>query len=193
MTDVVQTGQQIWVRQVGDARWLAQVPDVNSALVSINPQNGAVLALVGGFDFNQSKFNRATGAARQVGSNIKPFLYTAAMDKGLTLASILNDVPISLGCRCRFRLAAEELAGGIRRPYSLFVRAGSVEKRGDGACNACDGRRLRGRVSNVFGFPAQNIVRTESLALGSASFTPLQVARGGRSWPTAPDRPILHQ
>lgn len=64
VTDVVQAGQQIWVRQVGDARWLAQVPDVNSALVSINPQNGAVLALVGGFDFNQSKFNRATQALR---------------------------------------------------------------------------------------------------------------------------------
>ena len=95
VTDAVQTGQQIWVRKVGESWWLAQVPDVNSALVSINPQNGAVLALVGGFDFNQSKFNRATQALRQVGSNIKPFLYTAAMDKGLTLASILNDVPIS--------------------------------------------------------------------------------------------------
>src|SRR5690606_479195 len=58
VTDVLQIGQQIWVRQVNDAWWLAQVPDVNSALVSINPQNGAVLALVGGFDFNQSKFNR---------------------------------------------------------------------------------------------------------------------------------------
>ncbi len=95
VTDAVQTGQQIWVRKVGESWWLAQVPDVNSALVSINPQNGAILALVGGFDFNQSKFNRATQALRQVGSNIKPFLYTAAMDKGLTLASILNDVPIS--------------------------------------------------------------------------------------------------
>lgn len=63
VTDVVQTGQQIWVRQVGDAWWLAQVPDVNSALVSINPQNGAVMALVGGFDFNQSKFNRANPGA----------------------------------------------------------------------------------------------------------------------------------
>jgi penicillin-binding protein 1A len=97
VTDAIQTGQQIWVRKVGDAWWLAQVPDVNSALVSINPQNGAVMALVGGFDFNQSKFNRATQALRQVGSNIKPFLYTAAMDKGLTLASILNDVPIFAG------------------------------------------------------------------------------------------------
>lgn len=95
VTDVVQTGQQIWVRQVDNDWWLAQVPEVNSALVSLNPQTGAVLALVGGFDFNQSKFNRATQALRQVGSNIKPFLYTAAMDKGLTLASMLNDVPIS--------------------------------------------------------------------------------------------------
>ncbi len=67
VTDVVQTGQQIWVRQVDNDWWLAQVPEVNSALVSLNPQTGAVLALVGGFDFNQSKFNRATQALRQVG------------------------------------------------------------------------------------------------------------------------------
>ncbi|MDT1818177.1 peptidoglycan glycosyltransferase/peptidoglycan DD-transpeptidase MrcA, partial [Acinetobacter baumannii] len=76
VNDVVQAGQQIWVRKVGDSWWLSQLPDVNSALVSINPQNGAIIALVGGFDFNQSKFNRATQALRQVGSNIKPFLYT---------------------------------------------------------------------------------------------------------------------
>lgn len=60
VNDVVQAGQQIWVRKVGDSWWLSQLPDVNSALVSINPQNGAIIALVGGFDFNQSKFNRAT-------------------------------------------------------------------------------------------------------------------------------------
>ncbi len=73
VTDVLQTGQQIWVRQVGDAWWLARVPEVNSALVSINPQNGAVMALVGGFDFNQSKFNRATQHCVIAGCNIKPF------------------------------------------------------------------------------------------------------------------------
>ena len=65
VNDVVQAGQQIWVRKVGDSWWLSQLPDVNSALVSINPQNGAIIALVGGFDFNQSKFNRATRALRQ--------------------------------------------------------------------------------------------------------------------------------
>lgn len=61
----MQAGQQIWVRKVGDSWWLSQLPDVNSALVSINPQNGAIIALVGGFDFNQSKFNRATRALRE--------------------------------------------------------------------------------------------------------------------------------
>lgn len=83
-------------RRIGDSWWLSQVPDVNSALVSINPQNGAIIALVGGFDFNQSKFNRATQALRQVGSNIKPFLYTAAMDKGLAFSPVcLAVVPVS--------------------------------------------------------------------------------------------------
>lgn len=60
----MQAGQQIWVRKVGDSWWLSQLPDVNSALVSINPQNGAIIALIGGFDFNLSKFNRATRALR---------------------------------------------------------------------------------------------------------------------------------
>ncbi|SUG75782.1 penicillin-binding protein 1A [Salmonella enterica subsp. enterica] len=124
VTDVVQTGQQIWVRQVDNDWWLAQVPEVNSALVSLNPQTGAVLALVGGFDFNQSKFNRATQALRQVGSNIKPFLYTAAMDKGLTLASMLNDVPISrwdagAGSDWRPKNSPPQYAGPIRLRQGL--------------------------------------------------------------------------
>lgn len=124
VTDVVLAGQQIWVRMVNEGWWLAQVPDVNSALVSINPHDGAVLALVGGFDFNQSKFNRATQALRQVGSNIKPFLYTAAMDKGLTLASILNDVPISrwdagAGSDWRPKNSPDEYAGPIRLRQGL--------------------------------------------------------------------------
>lgn len=179
VTDVVQTGQQIWVRQVGDAWWLAQVPDVNSALVSINPQNGAVMALVGGFDFNQSKFNRATRALRQVGSNIKPFLYTAAMDKGLTLASILNDVPISrwdagAGSDWRPKNSPAQYAGPIRLRQGLGQSKNVVMVRAMRAM----GVDYAAEYLQRFGFPAQNIVHTESLALGSASFTPLQVARG---------------
>ena len=179
VTDAVQVGQQIWVRQVGDSWWLGQVPDVNSALVSINPHNGAVMALVGGFDFNQSKFNRATQALRQVGSNIKPFLYTAAMDKGLTLASILNDAPISrwdagAGSDWRPKNSPDEYAGPIRLRQGLGQSKNVVMVRAMRAM----GVDYAAEYLQRFGFPAQNIVHTESLALGSASFTPLQVARG---------------
>ncbi|MGL4959412.1 MAG: transglycosylase domain-containing protein, partial [Plesiomonas sp.] len=87
---VLNAGEQIWVRSLNDVWWLGQVPDVNSALVSLNPDNGAVKALVGGFSYNQSKFNRVTQSIRQVGSNIKPFIYAAALEKGLSLATILN-------------------------------------------------------------------------------------------------------
>ena len=179
VSDVVQAGQQIWVRQVDESWWLGQVPDVNSALVSINPHNGAIIALVGGFDFNQSKFNRATQALRQLGSNIKPFLYTAAMDKGLTLASILNDVPISrwdagAGSDWRPKNSPPQYAGPIRLRQGLGQSKNVVMVRAMRAM----GVDYAAEYLQRFGFPAENIVHTESLALGSASFTPLQVARG---------------
>ncbi|NUU65649.1 peptidoglycan glycosyltransferase/peptidoglycan DD-transpeptidase MrcA [Enterobacteriaceae bacterium BIT-l23] len=179
VTDVVQTGQQIWVRKVDDNWWLAQVPEVNSSIVSLNPKDGAVRALVGGFDFSQSMFNRATQALRQVGSNIKPFLYTAAMDKGFTLASIINDVPISRwdagsGTDWRPKNSPPQYAGPIRLRQGLGQSKNVVMVRAMRAM----GVDYAAEYLQRFGFPAQNIVRTESLALGSASFTPLQVARG---------------
>ncbi|BDH44279.1 penicillin-binding protein 1A [Salmonella enterica subsp. enterica serovar Choleraesuis] len=179
VTDVVATGQQIWVRNTDSGWWLAQVPDVNSALVSLNPDNGAVIALVGGFSFEQSKFNRATQALRQLGSNIKPFLYTAAMDKGLTLASILNDVPISrwdagAGSDWRPKNSPPEYAGPIRLRQGLGQSKNVVMVRAMRAM----GVDYAAEYLQRFGFPAANINHTESLALGSASFTPLQVARG---------------
>ncbi|NDL64474.1 peptidoglycan glycosyltransferase/peptidoglycan DD-transpeptidase MrcA [Acerihabitans arboris] len=179
VSDVVQPGQQIWVRKVGDIWWLAQVPDVNSALVSINPQDGSVKALVGGFDFNQSKFNRVTQSLRQVGSNIKPFLYTAAMDKGLTLATILNDVPISrwdagAGSDWRPKNSPPTYDGPIRLRQGLGQSKNVMMVRAMRAM----GVDYAAEYLLRFGFPAQNIVHTESLALGSAAFTPLQMVRG---------------
>ncbi|WP_323612313.1 peptidoglycan glycosyltransferase/peptidoglycan DD-transpeptidase MrcA [Pectobacterium versatile] len=179
VTDVVQAGQQVWVRKVNDDWWLAQVPDVNSAIVSLNPKNGAIEALVGGFDFNQSKFNRATQALRQIGSNIKPFLYTAAMDKGLTLATILNDVPITrwdagAGSDWRPKNSPATYDGPIRLRQGLGQSKNVVMVRAMRAM----GVDYAADYLQRFGFPAQNIVHTESLALGAASFTPLQVVRG---------------
>jgi penicillin-binding protein 1A len=179
VADVIQPGQQIWVRQVEKNWWLAQIPDVNSALVSLNPQDGAIEALVGGFDFNQSKFNRATQAFRQVGSNIKPFLYTAAMDKGLTLATILNDMPVTrwdagAGKDWRPKNSPPTYDGPIRLRQGLGESKNVVMVRAMRAM----GVDYAADYLQRFGFPASNIVHSESLALGSAAFTPLQMARG---------------
>jgi penicillin-binding protein 1A len=84
--DVLKVGAQIWVREKGEELLLSQIPDVNAALVAMNPQDGAIEALVGGFSFELSKFNRVDQARRQVGSNIKPFLYATALEQGYTLA-----------------------------------------------------------------------------------------------------------
>lgn len=176
---VVSTGQLIWVRQVDQTWWLGQVPQVNSALVSLDSHNGAIKALVGGFDFSQSMFNRATQALRQVGSNIKPFLYTAAMDKGLTLATILNDLPISrwdagAGSDWRPHNSPNVYAGPMRLRQGLGLSKNVVMVRAMRAMGVDYAAKYLLRL----GFPEQNIVHTESLALGAASFTPMQVARG---------------
>ena len=179
VNQVLQPGQLIWVRQTESQWLLAQVPDVNSALVSLDSKTGAIIALVGGFDFNQSMFNRATQALRQVGSNIKPLLYTAAMDKGLTLATLLNDVPISrwdagAGTDWRPHNSPNTYDGPIRLRQGLGLSKNVVMVRAMRAMGVDYAVKYLQRL----GFPEQNIVHTESLALGAASFTPLQVVRG---------------
>ena len=93
--EIVTVGDIVRVREDPDGRWrMAQVPDLEGGLVSLDPHNGATLALVGGFDFYRSKFNRITQAERQPGSSFKPFIYSAALENGFTTASIINDAPI---------------------------------------------------------------------------------------------------
>jgi penicillin-binding protein 1A len=93
--ELVAVGDLIRLRQKPDGSWyLTQLPDAQAALVSLDADNGAILSLVGGFNYNQSKFNRITQATRQPGSNFKPFIYTAALANGFTPASIINDAPI---------------------------------------------------------------------------------------------------
>lgn len=179
VNSVVKAGEQIWIRQVKDIWWLGQVPDVNAAFVALNPNNGAIIALVGGFDFNMSEFNRVTQSLRQVGSNIKPFLYTAAMDKGLTLSSLLNDVPISrwdagAGADWRPKNSPARYDGPIRLRQGLGESKNVVMVRAMRAM----GVDYAADYLTRFGFPAENINRTEALALGAPSFTPMQMVRG---------------
>ncbi|MCP4231463.1 MAG: hypothetical protein GY771_15125, partial [bacterium] len=94
VSDVLAVGDVVWLEHRG-AQWLlADVPRVEGALISINPSDGGIRAMVGGFDYFKNKFNRATQARRQPGSNFKPFIYSAALEKGYTAATIINDAPV---------------------------------------------------------------------------------------------------
>ena len=92
--DVVERGDVIRVQLQEDGWRMVQVPAVEGALVALDPEDGAVVSLTGGFDFYRSKFNRATQAQRQPGSSFKPFIYSAALEYGFTPASIINDAPV---------------------------------------------------------------------------------------------------
>ncbi len=90
----LRTGAMIRVTREDKGRWaIAQIPQVEAAFVSMRPQDGAILSLVGGFDFDRSKFNHVTQAQRQPGSAFKPFIYSAALEKGFTPATVVNDAP----------------------------------------------------------------------------------------------------
>ncbi len=92
---VLAMGDLIRVSRQEDGSWLlSQVPAAQAALVSLRPDDGAIISIVGGIGFELSKFNRATQAKRQPGSNFKPFLYSAALESGFTAASIINDAPV---------------------------------------------------------------------------------------------------
>ncbi len=179
VNEVVKVGELIRIRQVKDSWWLAQIPEANSAFIALNPIDGAIVALVGGFDFELSKFNRVTQSLRQVGSNIKPFLYTAALDKGLTLASLLNDMPITrwdagADSDWRPKNSPDKYAGPISLRQGLGQSKNVVMVRAMRAM----GVDYAADYLKRFGFPEENINRTESLALGAPSFTPMQIVRG---------------
>lgn len=176
VSDTLKAGQLIWVKKSAESWELAQIPAVNAALVSLDSDNGAIKAIVGGYDFKLSKFNRATQALRQLGSNIKPFIYASTLEKGLTMATLLNDAPIvrSTGSATwRPKNSPPTYAGPLRLRIGLGMSKNVMMVR---ALRAV-GIDYAANYLERFGFPKENISHNESLALGSASFTPLQVAR----------------
>ncbi|MCL1125558.1 penicillin-binding protein 1A [Shewanella surugensis] len=175
-TDVLVIGEQVWIRNNSTIWQLSQVPLVSSAIVSIEPHDGAIKALVGGFSFFRSQYNRVTQAKRQLGSNIKPFIYTAALEKGYTLATLINNAPINQpdtrqGIAWRPKNSPDVYGGPTR------LRLGLAQ-----SINVMSVRTMRYSGLNAsikeltkFGFDPADLPRNESLALGSASVTPLQV------------------
>ncbi|MBD9354496.1 penicillin-binding protein 1A [Methylomonas albis] len=168
----------IWVRQLATDEWaLTQIPEAEAAFVAINPNNGAILALCGGFDFYHSKYNRATQSKRQPGSGFKPIVYTAALEKGFTAASIINDAPIVIedpsqendwrpeNYSHRF-LGPTSLRVALRESINLV----SVRLLQEiGVSQAID-------TAIRFGFDKEQLPGTLSLALGSGYASPLRMA-----------------
>ena len=176
--DVTVPGDIVFARPDEDGSWmLSQTPTVEGALISVDPKNGAVLAMVGGFDYYRDKFNRATQGKRLLGSNIKPFVYSAALDHGFTSASLVSGAPI---------VVEDESSEILWRPQNY-----SGEFTGDTRLRAALGRSLnlvsvrliRGIGTDIaidhiskFGFDREALPEGLSLALGSAEATPLRVA-----------------
>lgn len=164
-----------------DARhWeLEQIPAAQAAMVSISPDDGAVQALVGGFNFQLSKFNRATQTARQPGSSFKPFIYSAAFSRGYTPASIINDAPIALpdpskpGGLWTPQNDDNKFRGPMRLREALAQSVNLVAIR---LLDAVGVRYVRDYVTR-FGFPLDAIPANLTMALGTASVSPMAMAR----------------
>ena len=179
--DVAQIGDLVRVEpdKESGALLFRQIPAAQSALVSLDPQDGAIRALVGGFSFEQSNYNRAAQAKRQPGSSFKPFIYSAALDAGFTASSLVNDAPIvfqEAGMEEAWRPKNDNntFLGPIRLREALYKSRNLVSIRvlqTIGIDYALD-------YISAFGFNKQELPRNLSLALGTAGLTPLEIAGG---------------
>jgi penicillin-binding protein 1A len=177
--DILKYGDVVFVIKTEEGYKLSQLPQVSSALVSLSPDNGAIKAAVGGFSFKQSQFNRVTQAQRQVGSNIKPFIYSAALENGFTLASLVNDAPIDIwdrssGTVWRPKNSPPTYDGDIRVRLALAQSKNVIAVR---LLRSVGLDRIIPHLAS-FGFAPHDLPHNESLALGSASLNPLEVAAG---------------
>lgn len=174
----VKVGDQIWIRKRDNGEWiLGQIPAANSALVSLNSDNGAIEAMVGGFSYEQSKFNRATQSLVQVGSSIKPFIYAAALEKGLTLSSVLQDSPISIQKPGQPLWQPKNSPDRYDGPMRLRVGLGQSKNMIAIRALQTAGVDFTADFLQRFGFKRDQYFASEALALGAASFTPLEMAR----------------
>ena len=179
--DVAQIGDLVRVEpdKESGALLFRQIPAAQSALVSLDPQDGAIRALVGGFSFEQSNYNRAAQAKRQPGSSFKPFIYSAALGAGFTASSLVNDAPIvfqEAGMEEAWRPKNDNntFLGPIRLREALYKSRNLVSIRvlqTIGIDYALD-------YISAFGFNKQELPRNLSLALGTAGLTPLEIAGG---------------
>ena len=178
----LRVGDIIRVQSLPGNQWrLAQVPKVGGALVAVRPDDGALVSLVGGFDFGQSKFNRVTQAVRQPGSSFKPFVYAAALERGYTPATLINDAPLVFGDDTdtpdseawRPQNFSGEFLGPTRLREALVFSRNLVSIR----LLQAIGVDYSLAYAERFGFQTRAWPKNLSLALGSVSVTPLEMAK----------------
>ncbi len=176
--DVLSVGDVIWLEQRDDQWLLADIPRAQGAIVSLDSYDGAIRSMVGGFDYFRNKFNRATQAKRQPGSNFKPFIYSAALDNNFTAASIINDAPVvfdddSLEATWRPENYSGRFYGPTRLREALVKSRNLVSIR----ILQAIGLRFATRYAERFGFKRADMPYDLSLALGSGAFSPLEIVR----------------
>lgn len=174
---IVKLGDIVYIAHTASHYQLAQIPRTEAGLVALHPQNGAILAMVGGFDFQNSKFNVITSANRQPGSSFKPFVYSAALEKGYTLATVINDAPIVI----------EQMDNSLWRPQNethkfygpTRLRTAIMQSRNLVSIRllALMGLSYTTNYLKRFGFSPAQLPPGLSLALGTATVTPLQMAQ----------------
>jgi len=183
-SDILQPGDLIRYIESHDKEgisyWrLAQIPSVAGALVAVKPESGAIVAMVGGYDFFLSKFNRATQAKRQPGSGFKAFIYSAALENGYTAASLINDAPVvfddpALEASWRPENYSGKFFGPTRLRYALTKSRNLVSIR----LLRAIGTKTALNHAALFGFDISELPADLSLALGSGAVTPIKMAEG---------------
>ena len=181
-SDILNIGDLIRIAPTDDEGWrLGQVPALQAAFVALDPDDGAIRAMVGGYDFRLNQFNHATQARRQPGSTFKPFFYAGAMEQGITAASIYNDAPVvlpggELEEKYRPKNSGSGFRGNIRLREALYRSINLVSLRvllDYGSSNAID-------YVSRFGFNTDGFPNNVQLAFGGGTIalTPLEIATG---------------
>lgn len=170
----LKVGSMIRVTKLKNGQWtVVQQPLIQGALVSLDANSGAILALVGGYDFHNGSFNRASQAVRQPGSTFKPFIYSAALSRGMTASTMVNDAPIKIG-DWEPKNSDGTYAGMMSLRSALISSRNTVSVRITQAMGVQYAREWAKR----FGFKDKQLPSTVALALGTGSTTPLQMAEG---------------
>ncbi len=174
----VKRGAVIRVTQQGLTWSITQMPEVESAFVAADTTDGAIRALIGGFDFNRNKFNHVTQAWRQPGSSFKPFIYSASLERGLSPATVINDAPISFDAAQTGGQAWEPKNYDNKYEGPMTMRRGLTKSKNMVSIRILQkiGAKYGQEYTTRFGFDADKNPPYLTLALGAGATTPLQMA-----------------